>query len=49
MRFNPTDKALRGSRPDPARQARVDRITRRVAIALAAISTYFFIIKILFL
>lgn len=49
MRIDPTEKALRNNRIDPAEQARIDKITRKVAIAVAFISTYFFIIKILFL
>jgi hypothetical protein len=49
MRINPTDKALRDNKPDPAMQAQIDQITRWVAIAVAFVSTFFFFIKILFL
>lgn len=49
MRINPTDKALRDNKPDPEVQAKIDRITRWVAIAVAFVSTFFFFIKILFL
>lgn len=49
MRFDPTEKAMRGNKANPVKQAKIDKITRQVAIAVAAISTYFFIIKILFL
>ncbi len=49
MRINPTPKALRNNKPDPEVQAKIDQITRWVAIAVAFVSTFFFFIKILFL
>lgn len=49
MKIIPSDKALRGNKIDPAVQARINKATRLVAIIVAFASTYFFIIKILFL
>ncbi|WP_345949068.1 MULTISPECIES: hypothetical protein [unclassified Mucilaginibacter] len=49
MRINPTDKALRDNKVDPALQGKIDQITRIVALAVAFLSTFFFFIKILFL
>ena len=49
MRVNPDDKVVRGKELKAEYQKKVDKITRLVALAVAFLSTYFFIIKILFL
>ncbi|PJJ79071.1 hypothetical protein [Mucilaginibacter auburnensis] len=49
MRVNPDDDVVRGTEVKAAYQKKVDRITRIVALVVAFLSTYFFIIKILFL
>ncbi|MGY3212332.1 hypothetical protein [Mucilaginibacter sp. HD30] len=49
MRVNPDEKVLRGNEVKAEYQKKVDKITRIVALAVAFLSTYFFIIKILFL
>ena len=49
MRVNPDEKVLRSNEFKAERQKTIDKITRIVALAVAFFSTYFFIIKILFL
>jgi len=49
MRVNPDEKILRPQELKEEYQKKVDKITRIVALAVAFLSTYFFIIKILFL
>ncbi len=49
MRVNPDEKILHPEEVKTAYQKKVDRITRIVALVVAFLSTYFFIIKILFL
>ena len=49
MRVNPDEKILRGKELQAEYQKKVDRLTRIVALVVAFMSTYFFIIKILFL
>jgi hypothetical protein len=49
MRVNPDEEILRGNELKAERQKKMDKITRIVALAVAFFSTYFFIIKILFL
>ncbi len=49
MRVNPDEKILRGTELKAENQKKIDKITRIVALAVAFFSTYFFIIKILFL
>ncbi len=49
MRVNPDDEVVRSKEVKAAYQKKVDRVTRIVALVVAFISTYFFIIKILFL
>ncbi len=49
MRVNPDDKIVRSAELKAAYQKKLDRITRIVALVVAFLSTYFFIIKILFL
>jgi hypothetical protein len=49
MRVEPSEKAIKGKKPDAAAQRKIDHITRIVALVVAFISVFFFIIKILFL
>jgi len=49
MRVNPDEKILRGEELRAKNQLKTDKITRIVALVVAFLSTYFFIIKILFL
>jgi hypothetical protein len=49
MRTEPSEKAIKGNKPDAASQRKIDNITRIVALIVAFISVFFFIIKILFL
>lgn len=49
MRINPDDNIIRHKEIKAENQQKTDRITRIVALVVAALSTYFFIIKILFL
>lgn len=49
MRIDPTEKALRNNKVDPAVQSKIDAVTRIVAIAVVFLGTFFFFIKILFL
>ena len=49
MRIEPSEEALRDNKTDPAVQAKIDSITRIVAILVAFLSTFFFFVKILFL
>ncbi|QJD94562.1 hypothetical protein HH214_01065 [Mucilaginibacter robiniae] len=49
MRINPSEKVLRGNVVNPVTQARIDRITRIVAIVVAFLSTFGLFVKILFL
>jgi hypothetical protein len=49
MRVNPDDKIINREALEAAAQIKTDRITRIVALIVAFLSTYFFIIKILFL
>jgi len=49
MRINPSEKALSGNKVDPAIQARIDSVTRVVAIVVAFASTFFLMIKIMFM
>jgi hypothetical protein len=49
MRIEPSEEALRDHKIDPALQAKINNITRIVAIVVAFLSTFFFFVKILFL
>ncbi|MGF7037039.1 hypothetical protein [Mucilaginibacter lappiensis] len=49
MRIEPSEKAIKGKKPDANAQRKIDHITRIVALVVAFISVFFFIIKILFL
>ncbi|WP_345210700.1 hypothetical protein [Mucilaginibacter gynuensis] len=49
MRIEPSDEALGNEQAKRRLQRRIDRITRIVAIIVAGLSTFTFIIKILFL
>jgi hypothetical protein len=49
MRVNPDDKIINREALKAAAQIKTDKITRIVALVVAFLSTYFFIIKILFL
>jgi len=49
MRVNPEEKFVRSAELKAERQKKIDKITRIVALVVAFMSTYFFIIKILFL
>lgn len=49
MRVNPSEKAIRDNQLDEAAKLRVNKITRTVALIVAFISVFMFIIKILFL
>lgn len=49
MRVNPDEKTLRPNELKAEYQKKLDNITRIVALVVAFMSTYFFIIKILFL
>ncbi|MVN90736.1 hypothetical protein [Mucilaginibacter aquatilis] len=49
MRINPSEKALRNGKVDPAVQQKINAVTRIVAIVVAFVSTFFLFIKILFL
>ncbi len=49
MRVNPSEKKEEQAIKDAANQEKVEKITRIVALVLAFISTYFFIIKIVYL
>lgn len=49
MKVTPTEKIKRIRHTDPAAEAKTHKLMRQIAIVIAFISTYFFIIKILFL
>lgn len=49
MRVNPSKKAIQGSEPDAATKLKIAKITHKVALIVAFISVFMFIIKILFL
>jgi hypothetical protein len=49
MRVNPDEKIIKKDEIKAALQVKTDKITRVVALIVAFISVYFFIIKILFL
>jgi len=49
MKVNPEAKFVRSAELKAERQKKIDKVTRVVALAVAFLSTYFFIIKILFL
>ena len=49
MRTNPEEKIVNKRQIKEAQQIKKDKITRIVALVVAFISVYFFIIKILFL
>jgi hypothetical protein len=49
MRTEPSEKALRDNKVDPAVQEKINSVTRVVAIVVAFVSTFFLMIKILFL
>jgi hypothetical protein len=49
MRFDPSEKKEERAARDLAAKQKTEKITRIVALVLAFVSTYFFIIKIVFL
>ncbi|MCJ8211825.1 hypothetical protein MUY27_19050 [Mucilaginibacter sp. RS28] len=49
MRIDPADEIIRAEEIKREKQTKIDKVTRIVAIVVAALSTYFFFIKILFL
>jgi hypothetical protein len=48
MRIEPSEEVMRGNKPDLAAKARIDNITRIVAITVAFLSTFGLLVKILF-
>lgn len=49
MRVNPSEKAIRDNQLDEAAKLRIEKTGRIVALVVAFISVFMFIIKILFL
>jgi len=49
MRINPDQKIINRKALKAAAQIKIDKVTRIVALVVAFLSTYFFIIKILFM
>ena len=49
MRVLPAENIVKKDELNAAKQLKVDKITRIVALVVAFLSTYFFIIKILFM
>lgn len=49
MRVDPAERIVKSAKLKAELQVKTDKITRIVALVVAFISTYFFIIKILFL
>lgn len=49
MRINPDEKIIRAKELEAESRAKIDKITRIVALVVAFVSTFFFMIKILFL
>lgn len=49
MRVNPSEKITRSKELREAAQFKVDKITRVVALVVAFVSVFMFVIKILFL
>ncbi len=49
MRVNPDEKIIKSKELAAAQKIKTDKITRIVALVVAFVSVYFFIIKILFL
>ena len=49
MRIDPAEEIVREKELEEKRKLRIQNITRLVALVIAFISTFFFIIKILFL
>ena len=49
MKVKPEEKFVRGAELKAENQKKIDKITRVVALVVAFFSTFFFIIKILFL
>ncbi|MEO6151359.1 MAG: hypothetical protein ABIN95_11960 [Mucilaginibacter sp.] len=48
MRFDPTEDTLHAEQIQRRYQRRVDRVTRIVALVVAGLSTFTFILKIVF-
>jgi len=48
MRVNPSVKALKGNEVSPEQKAKIEKLTRLVALIVALIGTYIFVFKILF-
>ena len=48
MRINPSEKVTRAEEIAAETQAKTDKVTRIVALVVAALSTYSLILKILF-
>ena len=48
MRINPSEKVTRADEIAAEKQAKIDKITRIVALVVAGLSTYSLILKILF-
>jgi preprotein translocase subunit SecE len=49
MRINPDEKIIKKDKIEEALKLQTDKITRIVALVVAFISVFFFIIKIMFL
>jgi len=49
MRVNPSEKITKGKELNEAAQLKVDKVTRIVALVVAFVSVFMFVIKILFL
>ncbi len=49
MRIEPAEAAVNKKELDEEKQIRIQKITRKVALVVAFISVFFFIVKILFL
>ena len=48
MRVDPSKKALKGNQLSAAEKAKIEKITRIIALVIAAAGTYIFFFKILF-
>jgi hypothetical protein len=49
MRIDPADEVVKKKELDEKQKLKIQKITRMVALVVAFISTFFFLIKILFL
>jgi hypothetical protein len=49
MRIDPADEVVKKKELDEQQKLKIQKVTRMVALVVAFISTFFFLIKILFL